>query len=116
MIMAFTFPRRVTVMDANPEKSGLLEIPDNQIHSDPTWAGKGTIVAVLGRTKGDTIALIDVSDPRRPTVNEVLWQKEDGPFVEPKLNSDRPRSRSRSSRAPTWHREARAQCWNRNSG
>ena len=70
-------------MDANPEKSRLLQIPDHEIHSDPNWVAKGTIVAVIGRTKGDTIALIDVSDPRRPAITEVLWQKQDGPDVEP---------------------------------
>jgi RNA polymerase sigma factor (sigma-70 family) len=83
MIMAFTFPRRVTLMDANPEKSGVLQIPNNQIHSDPNWAGKETIVAVIGRTEGDTIALIDVSDPRRAKVKEVLWRRANGPDVVP---------------------------------
>ena len=83
MIMAFTFPRRVTLMDANPEKSGVLQIPNHQIHSDPYWAGKGTIVAVIGRTEGDTIALIDVSDPRRAKVKEVLWRRANGPDVVP---------------------------------
>ena len=84
MIMAFTFPRRVTLMDANPEKSGVLQIPNDQIHSDPNWAGKEMIVAVIGRTEGDTIALIDVSDPRRAKVKEVLWRRANGPDVVPK--------------------------------
>jgi RNA polymerase sigma factor (sigma-70 family) len=83
LIMSFTFPRQVTLMDANPEKSGVLQIPDHQIHSDPSWAGKETILAAIGPTKADTVALIDVSDPHRVKVKEVLWRKANGPDVEP---------------------------------
>ena len=70
-------------MDAKPEKSGVLRLPDDQIYADPSWAGEGTIVAVIGPTEGDTLALIDVSDPSRPRVKEVLWRKANGPDVLP---------------------------------
>ena len=83
MIISFTHPRQVTLMDANPEKSGVLRLPDDQIHADPSWAGEGTIVAAIGATEGDTLALIDVSDPSRPGVKEVLWRRADGPDVQP---------------------------------
>ena len=62
MIISFDAPRQVTLMDANPDKSGALQLPDQKIHSNPSWAGEGTIVAVIGPTEGDTIALIDVSE------------------------------------------------------
>jgi len=83
IIMSFEYPRQVTLMDANADKSGLLRLPDHQIHSDPSWAGEGTIVAVIGPTEGDTIALIDVSDPRQAKVKEVLWRSANGPDVKP---------------------------------
>ncbi len=54
--MSFESPRRLTLMDADPDKSGVLQIPDNEVYSDPSWAGVGTIVAVIGQTKGDTVA------------------------------------------------------------
>jgi len=82
-IMSFDHPRQVTLMDANPDKSGVLKLPDHRIHSDPTWAGEGTIVTVIGRTAGDTVALIDVSDPRQAKVMRVLWRRANGPDVEP---------------------------------
>jgi len=83
MIISFSNPRQVTLMDANPEKSGVLQLPDDQIYADPSWAGEDTIVAVIGPTEGDTLALIDVSDPPRPRVKEVLWRKANGPDVQP---------------------------------
>jgi Tol biopolymer transport system component len=83
MIMSFESPRQVTLMDANPDKSGVLQLPDHQIYSDPSWAGKGTIVAVIGLSEGDTVALIDVSDPPQARVKEVLWRKANGPDVTP---------------------------------
>ena len=57
MIISFEDPPQVTLMDANPDKSGVLRLPGQQIYSNPSWAGEGTIVAVIGPTEGDTVAL-----------------------------------------------------------
>jgi Tol biopolymer transport system component len=83
MIVSFQSPRQVTLMDANPDKSGALQLPDHQIYSDARWAGEGTIVAVIGLTEGDTIALIDVRDPPHAKVKETLWRRANGPDVVP---------------------------------
>jgi Tol biopolymer transport system component len=83
MIMSFESPRQVTLMDVNPDKSGVLRIPDHQIWSDPSWAGKGTIVAVVGLAEGDTVALIDVADPPQSQIKAVLWRRSNGPDVKP---------------------------------
>jgi Tol biopolymer transport system component len=83
MIISFSNPRQVTLMDADPDRSGVLRLADYQIHADPSWAGEGTIVAVIGPTEADTLALIDVSDPSRPRVKDVLWRRANGPDVEP---------------------------------
>ena len=66
MIITFGEPRQLTIMDADPEKSGIVSLPDNQIHSIPTWVDDGTIVAIIGATAGDQIALIDVRAGPRP--------------------------------------------------
>jgi RNA polymerase sigma factor (sigma-70 family) len=84
LIVSFADPRQVTLMDANPAKSSVLELSGHQIYSHATWAGKGTIVAVIGTTEGDTIARIDVSDPREAKVKEVLWRRANGPDVQPR--------------------------------
>jgi hypothetical protein len=73
----------VTLMDANPEKSGVIALPGHRIFPYPNWAGKGTIVAVIGTTKDDTIALLDVSDPPQAKLKKVLWRRTDGPDVAP---------------------------------
>jgi len=84
MIMSFTNPRRVMVMDANPSKTGMLQLPDQQIFSDPSWVGEKAIVAVIGRTEGDTVALVEISEPgQAEVVRRVLWRRADGPDVEP---------------------------------
>jgi hypothetical protein len=83
MIISFDDIRQVTLMDANPEKSGILRLPGQQIYSDPSWAGERTIVAVIGPTEGDTVALIDVSDPSQAKVKEVLWRRSIGLDVTP---------------------------------
>ena len=83
MIISFDAPPQVTLMDANPDKSGALQLPDQKIYSNPSWAGEGTIVAVIGATEGDTIALVDVSDPPRAKLKEVLWRSANGPNVKP---------------------------------
>ncbi len=70
-------------MDADPQQSGELHCPDGSIRSVPSWAGKGTIVAVIGAADGDRIALIDVSSPAHPRVKQVLWRKADGPGIKP---------------------------------
>jgi len=74
MLIDFSIPAHVTLMDVTPEKSGPLQIPDLQIFSTPNWADEGTIVAVVGSDAGDTIALLDVTDPAHGKVKEILWK------------------------------------------
>src|SRR5262249_29889580 len=49
--------------------------------SNASWAGEGTLVAAIGTTETETVALIDVSDPMKAKVKEVLWRKAAGPDV-----------------------------------
>jgi hypothetical protein len=83
LVIGFGEVRRVTLMDTDPDKSGDITIPNLQMHSVPSWADAGLIVAVVGAGRGDQVALIDVSDPARPRVKQVLWRKSDGPDVIP---------------------------------
>jgi Tol biopolymer transport system component len=83
MMVSFSNPRHLTIMDANSANSGVVQLADHQFFADPTWAGPGTIVAVIGATAGDAVALIDVSNPSKATVKEVLWRRANGPDVTP---------------------------------
>src|SRR4029077_20326626 len=77
-------PCEVVLVDDRPGvKSGSLPIADFKFFAVPSWAGPGTIVAVIGEDVGDTLALIDVNDPEQAKVKEVLWRQGKGPDVKP---------------------------------
>jgi hypothetical protein len=79
----FATPRNVTLMDIRPEKSGPLTLPGMNIFPEPTWAGNELIAAAVGGAEPDTVALIDVSEPGRARIKEVLWKRGKGPDVAP---------------------------------
>ncbi len=83
MIVNFNLPRQITMMDVNPKKNGVVHIPDKAIYPEPCWVAEGTIVAAMGSEDADAIALVDVRQPRQARVQQVLWQKVDGPDVKP---------------------------------
>jgi Tol biopolymer transport system component len=95
LITGFSNPAQVTIMDVRPERSGALDLPGHSIFSVPCWAGERTIVAVIGAAGvlGDTIALIDVTDPARARVKEVLWKSGQGLDVKPYGPIDSPATR-----------------------
>ena len=74
MIIDFAIPANISLMDVKPEKSGPLQIPNLQFYSVPSWASDGIIVAVVGTEFGDTIALVDVTNPPQGRITEVLWK------------------------------------------
>lgn len=88
MMTSFSTPCEVTIMDADPRKSGPLQIPDPAIHSVPSWADEKTLLAVIG--DNDTIALIDTSDPADGKIKDALWRKGKGLDVTPAYPSYSP--------------------------
>ena len=42
------------------------------------------VVGIGAAEEGDQVALIDVSDPSRPRVKEVLWRRANGPDIKPR--------------------------------
>src|SRR5262249_24993190 len=73
MIISWSAPHEVTLMDARPEKSADLQIPGQNIYAAPSWASPDIIVADIGSEgSGDAIALIDVTNPQEGKVKEVL--------------------------------------------
>ena len=83
MIIGVEDGLQVRMMSANPDKSSVLKLSDHKIFPNPSWAGENTIVAVIGRTEGDTVALIDVSDPLQAKVKEILWRRANARDVKP---------------------------------
>ncbi len=73
----------VTIVDVRPEASGLVRIANRSMFSPPSWAGQGTIVAVLEFGDDKEIALIDVTRIAQAEVKSVLWSKGKALDVEP---------------------------------
>ena len=84
MIITYQSPRQVTLMDVDPGKGGLVDVPDYKFFTEPSWAGERTIVAAIGTADdADTVAFIDVDHPRPAKIKEVLWRRANGPDVVP---------------------------------
>jgi dipeptidyl aminopeptidase/acylaminoacyl peptidase len=79
LVIDFAKPPQTLLVDVRPGgKSGGLQLDGLKIFSNPHWAGAGTIVASIGRddqAEADSIALIDVDDPGRCRVKQVLWKR-----------------------------------------
>ncbi len=83
MIMLMDVPTRLSIVDVAPEKSGSVQLADARILSPPSWAGATTLVAVIGRAAAESIALVDVSQPGKSQVAEILWKRGDGLDLDP---------------------------------
>ena len=76
LINSFSDPTESTVMNLEKVTGGKVEVPGYRLFSYPSWAGPGTLVSALAtRDEGDTIALLDVSNPAEAKIIEVLWQR-----------------------------------------
>ncbi len=79
-----TEPVKLRLLDLQTEAVRPLPIEDFSVFSVPSWAGEGTIVAVLGQLDvAQKIALIDVSQPDQGRVSEVLWDGNADPALWP---------------------------------
>ncbi len=86
MLIDFGIPAHVTLMDSSGRTTVRLQIPEIQLYSPPSWVDDRTIVTVVGTDFGDSIALVDVSNPAQGKVKEVLWKmnfKGAGPDIRP---------------------------------
>ena len=62
----------------NPDKltDGVLAVEGYHIFSWPSWAGPARVVAsVATHQEGDTIALLDVANPAKAKIVEILWKR-----------------------------------------
>jgi dipeptidyl aminopeptidase/acylaminoacyl peptidase len=75
----------ITVMNFEKVTGGKLQVPGYRIFSWPSWAGSGTVVSALAtENQGDTIALLDVTNPAEAKIIEVLWKRSDELDVTPR--------------------------------
>ncbi len=78
-------PTNVIIVNVRPEKSGVLVAQGFSLLSPPTWAGEDLLVSAITADDGEAIALIDVANPGKAEVREILWRRTKGPDVSPTL-------------------------------
>ena len=83
LIAGFSVPLDASIVDPETGQAQRIRFRDRTLHVAPEWAGRDALVALLGAEAADSVALIDVSDPGRAEVAEILWEKSNGPGVTP---------------------------------
>ena len=84
LVVGFTDPREVKLIDLGKPEFHPVAIPGHEVFAWPSWADVKTVAAIIGSDgSGDSVALLDVSDPERTKVKEVLWKRGRGLDVQP---------------------------------
>jgi Tol biopolymer transport system component len=75
LIVGFNDPRNMKLIDIQKSESRHVEISDYSVFGWPSWAGVQILAAIVGSEgTGDTVALIDVGEPEKAKIKEVLWK------------------------------------------
>jgi Tol biopolymer transport system component len=75
LISTFSEPAQVTLVNIGEGMRNDVQLPDHQIFSTPRWVTPSAVVAVIGSTSPDQIAVLDVSSPEKARVQSVIWKK-----------------------------------------
>ncbi|WZP01164.1 hypothetical protein EP7_005558 (plasmid) [Isosphaeraceae bacterium EP7] len=76
LIKGFGQPSTNTMFRLEDVTSGVMAVPGHEIFSWPSWVDSGTVVASIRAQDGaESIALLDVRQPRQSKVVEVLWKR-----------------------------------------
>jgi WD40 repeat protein len=79
LINSFSNPRRLELRDIETEEQRDIEVPGHLIRSDVVWAGDmHTLIAVVEADSKRRIVALDISDPEKTKIKQVLWQASDG--------------------------------------
>ena len=96
LINSYSLPTTSTVINLETREVGVIEVPEHQIFSWPSWAGPGTVATALApkeKYEGDSIALLDVHEPAEAKILEILWKRSADLDVTPRWPVFRPGTR-----------------------
>jgi RNA polymerase sigma factor (sigma-70 family) len=96
LMNSYSLPTTSTVINIATKEAGVVEVPEHQIFSWPSWVGPGTLVSALApkaKYEGDSIALLDVRKPAEAKIIEVLWKRSEDFKVTPRWPVFRPETR-----------------------
>lgn len=79
LVAQFGSPTTVEIVDADEGTRRPVDLPGYAFRSPPNWAGDRTLVAAVKSDAGDAVALVDVTDPAKAVVKELLWKRGAGP-------------------------------------
>ncbi|WP_165067193.1 TolB family protein [Paludisphaera rhizosphaerae] len=77
LIVRFGSPVEMSLMDVESDQVQPIRLPGYKIHSSPSWAGPGTLVAVASSDEGAAVVFLDVTNPSEAKIKEILWKKGD---------------------------------------
>src|SRR5262249_34927403 len=78
LVNSYSVRTRSTVINLETKQEDAVVVPGHQIFSWPNWAGPGMLVSPLapkGKYQGDSIALLDIRNPAKATIRDVLWKR-----------------------------------------
>lgn len=82
--ISFSNPARLSLIEVATRKEQAVTLADHTIYSVPGWAGDAQTLVAVVRAKGPLmIALLDISEPAKAKVKEVLWTRGQGTNAEP---------------------------------
>jgi hypothetical protein len=93
LINSYSLPSKPTIFNLETKTSRVIEVPDHQVFSWPSWVGPRTVVTALAPKEtydGDSIVLLDVSEPAEAKILEVLWKRDADLDVVPRWTVFRP--------------------------
>jgi RNA polymerase sigma factor (sigma-70 family) len=93
LINSYSLPTKSMLFNLETKKGRVIDIPDQQIFSWPSWVGPHMVVTALApkeNYEGDSIALLDISEPAEARVLEVLWKRDSDLDVIPRWPVFRP--------------------------
>ena len=93
LINSYSLPSKSEIFNLKTKKGRVIEVPDHQVFSWPSWVGPRTVVTALApkeTSEGDSIVLLDVSEPAEAKILEVLWKRDADLDVVPRWPVFRP--------------------------
>jgi len=78
------FGRPLPVMDVKTKAERPIQLADHKVWSIPSWADdSNTLVAIVHSATGAGIAMVDIAEPERAKVKQILWRRGDRLAVGP---------------------------------
>jgi Tol biopolymer transport system component len=83
LLVSFANPATLYLLDMTTIERVKVCIPDHQVFQSPSWLDEGSLVAVVGTDKPNSVAVVDVLQPGQARIKQTLWQRGDGTNAEP---------------------------------